>query len=87
MNCHQILSGACNAGDRCFAIGSVEGIPFTVRTKRTANTITIIPIAKFFFCFLCRFRFYHASIILYNLNQHTHTHVEVACMTVIYVYV
>ncbi|KAI8034003.1 hypothetical protein M5D96_013248 [Drosophila gunungcola] len=29
MNCHQILSGACNAGDRCFAIGSVEGIPFT----------------------------------------------------------
>ncbi|XP_054286224.1 dmX-like protein 2 isoform X3 [Macrosteles quadrilineatus] len=30
MNCHQILSGACNAGDRCFAVGSVEGIPFTV---------------------------------------------------------
>ncbi|XP_014244478.1 dmX-like protein 2 isoform X1 [Cimex lectularius] len=29
MNCHQILSGACNAGDRCFAVGSVEGIPFT----------------------------------------------------------
>lgn len=30
MNCHQILSGACNAGDRCFAVGSVEGVPFTV---------------------------------------------------------
>lgn len=30
MNCHQILSGACNAGDCCFAVGSVEGIPFTV---------------------------------------------------------
>lgn len=30
MNCHQILSGACNAGDHCFAVGSVEGIPFTV---------------------------------------------------------
>lgn len=30
MNCHQILSGACNSGDRCFAVGSVEGIPFTV---------------------------------------------------------
>lgn len=29
MNCHQILSGACNVGDRCFAVGSVEGIPFT----------------------------------------------------------
>lgn len=29
MNCHQILSGACNGGDRCFAVGSVEGIPFT----------------------------------------------------------
>lgn len=30
MNCHQILSGACNAGDRCYAVGSVEGISFTV---------------------------------------------------------
>ncbi|KAG4080274.1 hypothetical protein HA402_010766 [Bradysia odoriphaga] len=29
MDCHQILSGACNAGDKCFAIGSVEGVPFT----------------------------------------------------------
>ncbi|XP_042889042.1 dmX-like protein 2 isoform X6 [Penaeus japonicus] len=29
MKCHQILTGACNAGDRCFAVGSVEGIPFT----------------------------------------------------------
>ncbi|XP_055600710.1 dmX-like protein 2 isoform X3 [Uranotaenia lowii] len=29
MDCHQILSGACNAGDRCFAVGSVEGVPFT----------------------------------------------------------
>jgi len=35
MNCHQILSGACNAGDRCFAVGSVEGIPFTVCCKIT----------------------------------------------------
>lgn len=32
MNCHQVLSGACNAGDRCFSVGSVEGIPFTVST-------------------------------------------------------
>jgi hypothetical protein len=31
MDCHQILSGACNAGDQCFAVGSVEGVPFTVR--------------------------------------------------------
>lgn len=29
MKCHQILTGACNAGDRCFAVGSVEGVPFT----------------------------------------------------------
>ncbi|TGZ38450.1 DmX-like protein 2 [Temnothorax longispinosus] len=29
MNCHQILSGACNAGDRCYAVGSVERISFT----------------------------------------------------------
>ncbi|KAL0271823.1 UNVERIFIED_CONTAM: hypothetical protein PYX00_008798 [Menopon gallinae] len=29
MNRHQILSGACNSGDHCFAVGSVEGIPFT----------------------------------------------------------
>ncbi|XP_012281901.1 dmX-like protein 2 isoform X2 [Orussus abietinus] len=29
MDCHQILSGACNAGDRCYAVGSVEGISFT----------------------------------------------------------
>ncbi|KOB69451.1 Rabconnectin [Operophtera brumata] len=30
MNCHQVLSGACNSGDQCFAVGSVEGIPFTI---------------------------------------------------------
>ncbi|XP_072393100.1 dmX-like protein 2 isoform X4 [Diabrotica undecimpunctata] len=29
MNLHQIVSGACNAGDKCFAVGSVEGVPFT----------------------------------------------------------
>ncbi|CAG0916295.1 unnamed protein product [Notodromas monacha] len=29
MNCHQILTGACNAGDRTFSVGSVEGVPFT----------------------------------------------------------
>ncbi|GAB6032390.1 hypothetical protein CHUAL_011029 [Chamberlinius hualienensis] len=29
MNLHQVLTGACNAGDHCFAVGSVEGIPFT----------------------------------------------------------
>lgn len=31
MNCHQILTGACNSG--CNAVGSVEGVPFTVRKK------------------------------------------------------
>ncbi|KAF5272292.1 hypothetical protein FQR65_LT04949 [Abscondita terminalis] len=29
MNLHQIVSGACNAGDKCFAVGSVEGVAFT----------------------------------------------------------
>ncbi|CAG0879339.1 unnamed protein product [Cyprideis torosa] len=29
MNCHQILTGACNAGDRTFSVGSVEGVAFT----------------------------------------------------------
>lgn len=28
MNCHQILTGASNVG--CSALGSVEGVPFTV---------------------------------------------------------
>lgn len=36
MNCHQILSGACNAGDRCYAVGSVEGISFTVSVSRSS---------------------------------------------------
>uniref|UniRef100_A0A6B2EFJ9 Putative rabconnectin n=1 Tax=Phlebotomus kandelakii TaxID=1109342 RepID=A0A6B2EFJ9_9DIPT len=51
MNCHQILSGACNAGDRCFAVGSVEGVPFTayaagcniVVLASTFERIQIIP--------------------------------------------
>lgn len=29
MNRHQVLTGACNSGDQCFAVGSVEGIHFT----------------------------------------------------------
>lgn len=35
MNCHQILTGACNSG--CNAVGSVEGIPFTVRNQITLD--------------------------------------------------
>ncbi|XP_070543555.1 dmX-like protein 2 isoform X2 [Ptychodera flava] len=30
MNRHQVLTGAVNAGDSCFAVGCVDGIPFTV---------------------------------------------------------
>lgn len=30
MNQHQILTGAVNAGDNCYATGSVEGVAFTV---------------------------------------------------------
>lgn len=40
MNCHQILSGACNAGDHCFAVGSVEGIPFTVSSFKENNRLS-----------------------------------------------
>ena len=25
MKCHQILTGACNPGDKTFGVGSVEG--------------------------------------------------------------
>ncbi|CRK90097.1 CLUMA_CG003815, isoform A [Clunio marinus] len=54
MNCHQILSGACNAGDRCFAVGSVEGVSFTayaagcniVILASTFERVQIIPGAK-----------------------------------------
>jgi hypothetical protein len=31
MNRHQVLTGACNIGEKCHAVGSVEGIHFTVR--------------------------------------------------------
>ena len=26
MKCHQVLTGACNVGDKTFAVGSVEGV-------------------------------------------------------------
>ncbi|XP_076371203.1 dmX-like protein 2 isoform X5 [Tachypleus tridentatus] len=29
MNRHQVLTGAVNAGAHCYAVGSVEGVPFT----------------------------------------------------------
>ncbi|XP_064475038.1 dmX-like protein 2 [Ornithodoros turicata] len=29
MNRHQVLTGAVNAGDHCYSVGSVEGVPFT----------------------------------------------------------
>jgi len=31
MNRHQVLTGAANSGDRCFAVGNINGIHFTVR--------------------------------------------------------
>ncbi|KAG0418414.1 hypothetical protein HPB47_004879 [Ixodes persulcatus] len=30
MNLHQVLTGAVNAGDHCYSVGSVEGVPFTI---------------------------------------------------------
>ncbi|RWS23024.1 DmX-like protein 2, partial [Leptotrombidium deliense] len=32
MNRHQVLTGAVNAGDNCYSVGSVEGVPFTAYT-------------------------------------------------------
>ncbi|PVD19781.1 hypothetical protein C0Q70_20272 [Pomacea canaliculata] len=29
MNRHQVLTGSCNPGDNCYAVGSVEGVHFT----------------------------------------------------------
>ncbi len=29
MKCHQILTGACNPGDKTFAVGSVQGVRLT----------------------------------------------------------
>ena len=26
MKCHQVLTGACNVGDKSFSVGSVEGV-------------------------------------------------------------
>ena len=28
MKCHQVLTGACNVGDKTFGVGSVEGVTF-----------------------------------------------------------
>ncbi|XP_059484944.1 dmX-like protein 2 [Neocloeon triangulifer] len=55
MNRHQVLSGACNAGDHCFAVGSVEGVPFTayaagcniVILASTFERVQIIPGANY----------------------------------------
>ncbi|KAK2704870.1 hypothetical protein QYM36_017047, partial [Artemia franciscana] len=29
MRCYQVLTGACNTSNKCYAVGSVEGIPFS----------------------------------------------------------
>ncbi|XP_033123972.1 dmX-like protein 1 [Anneissia japonica] len=29
MNRHQVLTGAVNPGENCFAVGYVDGVPFT----------------------------------------------------------
>lgn len=35
MNRHQVLTGACNFGEKCYAVGSVEGIHFTVSRRKS----------------------------------------------------
>ena len=41
MNRHQVLTGACNPGDQCYAVGSVEGIHFTVKICKHQEEILI----------------------------------------------
>jgi hypothetical protein len=33
MTAHQVITGALNKGESVFAVGSVEGINFTVRAR------------------------------------------------------
>ena len=42
MKLHQVLTGACNAGDRCFVVGSVEGIAFV--TYAAGSNIVILSV-------------------------------------------
>ncbi len=42
MKLHQVLTGACNAGDRCFAVGSVEGVSFV--TYAAGSNIVILSV-------------------------------------------
>jgi DmX-like protein len=42
MKLHQVLTGACNAGDRCFAVGSVEGISFV--TYAAGSNIVVLSV-------------------------------------------
>lgn len=37
MNLHQVLTGAVNPGDHCFAVGSVGEQRFTVRAGEAAR--------------------------------------------------
>lgn len=37
MNLHQVLTGAVNPGDHCFAVGSVGEQRFTVRAGEAAQ--------------------------------------------------
>ena len=64
MNCHQILSGACNAGDKSFAVGSVEGIPFTVRFDIHLRQATF-----FSFLILAMLLFYYNKQRIINLKK------------------
>ena len=42
MKLHQVLTGACNAGDKCFAVGSVEGIGFV--TYAAGSNIVVLSV-------------------------------------------
>ena len=51
MKCHQVLTGACNVGDRTFGVGSVEGVStiayaagcnITVSTSLSPQRLTIM---------------------------------------------
>lgn len=42
MNRHQVLTGACNFGEKCHAVGSVEGIHFTVSNFDSSLLVLVL---------------------------------------------
>ena len=51
MNRHQVLTGAANSGDQCFASGSVEGVNFTVSMTPISRSMSLQTLQWVYFCY------------------------------------